>query len=64
MILDKLRYLIQHESFEINLPQPSLQRSSAMSYDAHHFLHKGLVRGDFPIPAVHQFLDEDCDDGI
>ena len=64
MTFNQLWYFIEYQALEVDRPQPALQRSCAMSYDAYHLFHEALIRCDLPIPAIDQILHNDCDDGV
>ena len=61
MSLDELGNFVQKQSFQIDLPQPLLQGSRAVCNDLYDLVDEGMVRGDFPIPGIHEFFDYDRD---
>jgi hypothetical protein len=58
------RNLIEEETPQVHSSQPLFQVSCAVCDYANHLLHESLIRRYLAVPTVHEFLDDDGDDGV
>lgn len=64
MRFNKIRNLIQNQLGNINLSQSLLERPRAMRNHLKELIDENLIGGNFRVPRVNEFLDNDSNQSV
>lgn len=64
MLVQQIRYLIQEQAFQVDLPKPLFQCSRAVRNDVDDFCHKVLVCRNLVVPALYKLPQDDGQEGV
>lgn len=64
MLVQHIRYLIEQQALQIDLPEPLLQSSRAVGDDVDDLGHKRFIRRNLAIPTLDELPHDDGKEGV